>query len=97
MKVNKMDLQHTQNELIILTPAQMQNLVSQIIEETKNTHKQPVPEDEYLSSKEVQKFLKIGHSTLHRFINSGKLKPTRFGRKLLFKKSDLLNAGFKSE
>lgn len=86
-----------QSELVILTTNQLKNLVSQIIAESNNSPKQPAPEDEYLSSKELQKFLKIGHSTVHRFINNGKLKPVRFGRKLLFKKSDLLNAGFKSK
>ncbi len=90
-----MELQKT--ELVVLTTNQLKNLVSQIIAESNSSPKQTAPEDEFLSSKEVQKFLKIGHSTLHRFINSGKLKPRRFGRKLLFKKSDLLNAGFKSE
>lgn len=86
-----MELQQTQqSELIILTPAQMQNLVSKIISETKNNSKPEKEEETYLTSKETQDFLKIGHSTLHRFINIGKLKPVRFGRKLLFKKSDLI-------
>ena len=78
------------NELIILTPAQLKNLVSQIISETTNIPKPEKEEEVYLTSKEAQEFLKIGHSTIHRFINIGKLKPVRFGRKLLFKKSELL-------
>ena len=86
-----MELQQTQNEVIVLTTNQMKNLVSQIIAETKNTRPAPVSEDDtYLTSKQAQEFLKIGHSTLHRFINDGRLQPVRFGRKLLFKKSDLL-------
>ncbi|MCZ7610640.1 MAG: helix-turn-helix domain-containing protein [Ignavibacterium sp.] len=94
-----MELQTTQpSELIILTPGQMKNLVSQIIEETKNHPKPEKEEQIYLTSKEVQKFLNIGHSTMHRFINEGKLSPVRFGRKLLFKKSDLIiESGFKSK
>ena len=80
----------TQNELVILTTNQLKNIISQIIEETKNKSK-PEKEDEiYLTSKETQEFLKIGHSTMHRYIDIGKLYPVRFGRKLLFKKSDLI-------
>ena len=79
------------NELVVLTAPQLRQLIKQVIAETNNSPKQPVSEDDvYLTAKEVQKFLKIGHSTIHRFINSGKLSPVRFGRKLLFKKSDLL-------
>ena len=78
------------NELIILTSDQVKNLVSQIIAETKNSPKPEKEEEIYLTAKELQQFLKIGHSTMHRFMNNGKLKPVRFGRRLLFKKSDLL-------
>ncbi len=80
----------TENELVVLTTTQLKNLVSQIIEETKTNHENPKTEDGYLSSKEAQEFLHIGHSTMHRFINEGKLKPIRFGRRLLFKKSELI-------
>lgn len=79
------------NEIIVLTPAQIKNLVSQIIAETKNNPQPEKEEQVYLTSKETQEFLNIGNSTMHRFINEGKLKPKRFGRKLLFLKSDLLN------
>jgi len=91
-------MESQQNELVVLTTGQIKNLVSQIIAETKNSTK-PEKEDEiYLSTKEAQKFLKIGHSTIHRFMNTGRLKPVRFGRKLLFKKSDLIkDSGFRSE
>jgi excisionase family DNA binding protein len=82
-------MESQQNEIVVLTSGQLKNLVSQIIAEFKNTAA-PISEDEFLSSKEVQQFLKIGHSTLHRFINDGRLQPVRLGRKLLFKKSDLL-------
>lgn len=83
-------LQQTQNELVVLTTGQIKNLISQIIAETTNNPQPEKEEQIYLTSREVQKFLNIGHSTMHRFINEGKLKPVRFGRKLLFKKSDLI-------
>lgn len=93
-----METLQTQNELIILTTDQMKNLVDKIISETKNNSKPEKEKEIYLNTKEAQEFLKIGHSTIHRFINTGKLKPVRFGRKLLFKKSDLIKeSGFNFE
>lgn len=85
-----MNTQNTLNQFAILTPEQIKNLVTQIIEETKNTTKEQNQSDELLTSKEVQKILKVNNSTMHRYINEGKLKPIRFGRKLLFKKSELI-------
>lgn len=85
-----MELQPTQSEVVILTSTQLKNLVSQIIEEAKNQPKPEKEEEVYLTTAEAQKFLKVGRSTIHNYINSGKLKPVRFGRKLLFRKSELL-------
>jgi excisionase family DNA binding protein len=83
-------MESQKSEIVILTQAQLKNLVSQIISETKNNVAPESESEVYLSAKEAQQFLKIGHSTLHRFINDGRLQPVRLGRKLLFKKSDLL-------
>lgn len=80
----------TQSEVVILTSTQLKNLVSQIIEEAKNQPKPEKEEEIYLTTAEAQKFLKVGRSTIHRYIRIGKLKPVRFGRKLLFRKSELL-------
>ena len=84
-----MSLQYTQSQIVILTPEQIKNLVSQVIEETKNLPQEP-KEEELLTSKEVLKILKVTNSTMHRYINEGKLKPIRYGRKLLFKKSEII-------
>ena len=84
-----MSLQYTQSQIVILTPEQIKNLVSQVVEETKNLSQEP-KEEELLTSKEVQKILKVTNSTMHRYINEGKLKPIRYGRKLLFKKSEII-------
>lgn len=85
-------MENQKSELVILTPGQLKQLVRQVISETANNKSGAADneEEKFLSAKEAQEFLKIGHSTLHRFINTGKLKPVRFGRKLLFRKSDLL-------
>lgn len=80
----------SQNEVIVLTVNQIKNLVSQIIAETKNNPQPEIEDEVYLTTGEAQKFLKVERSTIHRYINTGKLKPVRFGRKLLFKKSDLI-------
>jgi excisionase family DNA binding protein len=84
-----MNEQDTQNQIAILTPAQIKRIVKQVIWEAKNLPQEP-KEEELLTSKEIQKLLNIGNSTMHRYINEGKLKPIRYGRKLLFKKSEVL-------
>jgi excisionase family DNA binding protein len=93
-----MQTSQTPNELIVLTTGQIKNLVSQIIAESNNSPK-PEKEDEiYLTTKEARNFLKIGHTTIFEYMKKGRLKPVRFGRKLLFKKSDLIkDSGFRSE
>jgi len=85
-----MNEQDTQNQIAILTPAQIKRIVEQVIWEAKNLPKEPKEEEDLLTSKEIQKLLNIGNSTMHRYINEGKLKPIRYGRKLLFKKSEIM-------
>lgn len=79
--------QHT--EIVLLSPSQLENLITQVVERVQNQAK-PEKEEKYLSTKEVQELLKISRSTLHSYIKQGKLRPIRIRRKLLFKKSDLI-------
>ena len=48
---------------------------------------------EFLSVKEVEKMLKISHSTLYALIRAGKLKPVKLGRRTLFNIRDIEQIG----
>lgn len=86
-------MEHTimKPQVAILTEDQLKTLLQEVAEQAaKNVLPKPQDEEVYLSSAEVQNFLKIKHTTMHRLINEGKLKPFRLGRRLLFKKADLI-------
>jgi excisionase family DNA binding protein len=48
---------------------------------------------EYLTAREVEKLLKISHTTLYNLIHAGKLKPIKLGRRILFSINDLEQLG----
>jgi|GEM_PF-5284535 len=48
---------------------------------------------EFLSVKEVEKTLKISHSTLYALIRAGKLTPVKLGRRTLFNIKDIEKIG----
>ena len=48
---------------------------------------------EFLSAKEVEKLLKISHSTLYALIKRGGLHPIKVGRRTLFDISDIEKIG----
>lgn len=81
------------NGVILLTPEQLKHLLNDVLIQNQKT---PTPikeeslDDIYLTNKEVQRLLNISHVTVFDWINKGKLKPVRIGRKLLFKKADLI-------
>lgn len=79
------------NELVVLSKDQLINLITQSISQAKaESDKSQEAEKVFLTSRELQEFLNIGHSTMHRYINEGKLRPKRLGRKLLFDKSEVI-------
>ena len=52
---------------------------------------------EFLSAKEVEKLLKVSHSTLYALIKRGHLKPIKLGRRILFSIKDLEQLGGESD
>lgn len=50
---------------------------------------EPEKQDEYLSRYETLDLLKIQNSTLYQLTKAGKIPYYRFGRKMLFKKSEI--------
>ena len=49
-------------------------------------------EDGYMTRSEAMKFLRTSAPTLHRYTKSGLLSCSKLGRKVYYKKSDLINA-----
>jgi excisionase family DNA binding protein len=48
---------------------------------------------EFLTAKEVEKLLKISHTTLYALIKRGELKPVKLGRRILFSIKDIEKIG----
>lgn len=86
-----MNFQSTSNELAVLTKNQLIELIAESISQAKAESDTPQEAEKlFLTSRELQEFLSISHSSMHRFINEGKLKPKRLGRKLLFDKNEII-------
>lgn len=49
----------------------------------------PLPEIENLTRKEVKEKYRISYPTLHKLVNTGKLKAYKIGGRVLFKKSEV--------
>jgi excisionase family DNA binding protein len=52
---------------------------------------------EFLTVKEVEKLLKISHTTLYALIKQNRLKPIKIGRRTLFSVKDLEHLGGKND
>jgi len=48
---------------------------------------------EFLTAKEVEKLLKISHTTLYALIKRGELKPIKLGRRILFSIKEIEKLG----
>lgn len=72
-------------------PEELKEIMKQaIVEANKGNSFKPGETDEYLSQQEARKFLRISNATMIRWKNQGKLPYYQEGRKVLFKKSELL-------
>jgi excisionase family DNA binding protein len=85
------------NQNIILSPINIDELVTRVIDGVKTELKlstsapaiqQP---DEFLTVKEVARLLGVSLVTVHQWKKDGKLKFQRFGTRIRFRKSDILN------
>ncbi len=85
MKIKKMD------EIIVVSIDKLKKIIQDCLSEIgKNQTSKELDKDVFLSSKETCRALQICPATLHAWIKKGKLKPRRFGRKLLFNKNEIL-------
>lgn len=93
-KMNKAEFkkQEMSDGLVILTQEQLKSLLLEVIQShnCEPQQKEKFDSDVYLTNKEVQRILNISNTSVFEFIKKGKLKPIRFGRKLLFRKKDII-------
>lgn len=83
---------------IILTPIRLceleiliQNSVERALSENNKKQTTTQSPDEFLTIQQVSKLLDVSLVTLHKWKKQGKIKFYRFGSRIRFKKSDILN------
>lgn len=80
-------------EQILLSPIPLEELISRLKSEL-NIVQPPEPqgakEEEFLTAKEVSKLLGVSLVTLHNWKKKGMIKYYRFGSRIRFKKSEVL-------
>jgi hypothetical protein len=91
------------NQLVLLslTPDELRQLifeaVAQVIDRSLplpiDSSNKAVTQDDLLSREETAKLLRVSLPTLRNFELRGELKPRRIGRRVLYSRSDILNAG----
>ena len=72
--------------MLIVSPADLKEFALAIVEEVKNA---PVTDEHLYTPKEFAERHGVNVSTLWRWRKNGILKPTKVGRKLWYKESDL--------
>lgn len=85
--------------LVLLSADDLKRLVREVVlqttEELNKSHNSnflSYSEDQILSSKEVLLLLKISKPTLFKKMKDGTIPYTRIGRRLLFKKNEVINS-----
>lgn len=86
--------------IIVTTPSDLKKLISEAVkEELQNIihnktgrNSQSSDGDELLTRKETASILNVTLPTLTKYVRSGKIKCHKIGRRVLFKKSDILNS-----
>jgi len=80
--LNGISIEDFQNQLI-------GKLKTELLSTAPQTAKQT--EDEFLTAKQVSKLLGVSLVSLHKWKKDGKLKFHRFGTRIRFKRSEILN------
>ncbi|HRN95183.1 MAG TPA: helix-turn-helix domain-containing protein [Chitinophagales bacterium] len=84
------------NYNIILSPINIDELETRLVSRLKTELNLSTPaptnqQDEFLTVKEVARLLGVSLVTIHQWKKDGKLKFQRFGTRIRFRKSDILN------
>ena len=80
--LNGISIEDFQNQLIGKLKTEILSTSPQLKKDT---------EDEFLTAKQVSKLLSVSLVTLHQWKKVGKIKFHRFGTRIRFKKSEILN------
>jgi excisionase family DNA binding protein len=91
-------MEKNQTRLLVLTADEARELISSILNEyisqtqfLANTTQNPL-DNELLSVKELCQFLKISKPTLFKKMKDGTIPYTRIGRRILFKRNEVINS-----
>jgi excisionase family DNA binding protein len=76
--------------IIQLAKEELQSLIKEGLKSAMAEHPSPF-NDDLLSRKEAAYYLKVSLPTLNSWERSGYLQPVRFGSRVYYRKSDLLN------
>ena len=88
MNISKM-LNDGGNTVFMLTGSDLKEFALSLLAEARQQAQEKKEEDVYLSEDEVRERLGVTHSTLWRWSNSGYLRPCKWGRKNMWKESDI--------
>lgn len=84
------------NQIIILTPDQLQSyfdgMVKKVESIVKDSQKQQITSKEWLSGKEVCELLKISNTTLHDWSRKGILKKNKIANRIRYRYDEVLES-----
>jgi len=82
------------NSQIILSPIPLEELISRLKKELnlpQPTQPQETNEEEFLTAKQVSKLLGVSLVSLHKWKKDGKIKFHRYGSRIRFRKSEIID------
>jgi excisionase family DNA binding protein len=85
------------NQNILLSPISLDELEQRLVSRFKTEFLSTAPNetnetgDDFLTAREVSKLIGVSLVTLHKWKKNGKLKFYRFGSRIRFRKSEILN------
>lgn len=85
----------TMQEQILFSPIPLEELISRLKSElniSQPSQQQETTEEEFLTAKEVSKLLGVSLVSLHKWKKDGKIKFHRYGSRIRFRKSEIINS-----
>lgn len=79
------------DSIIVLTPAQLKQLVRETISEVLDRTSQPT-QQEYFTREEASELLKVSLVTIDKYSKQGLIRSQRIGGRILFHAEDILSA-----
>ncbi len=87
-------MKNSTTSIEIVTPDELRNIIREVIieEVPKLMSPPPVAAPTYFTRKEAAKHARITLPTLDKYVEAGRIKAYRLGRRVLFAEEDILNA-----